>query len=328
MSSSKKINSNINAITRILKRDVPEIQKSIIESNNLDNAYIYLDEENLLHLYFLIHGLDGDYKGGEYIGKFIFDNNYPLSPPEFIMITPNGRFDVRGKICMTYTKYHPDSWNSTYTFGTIIIGILSAFTGDKDTGIGHLLPRGKRDSNNYLIADRNEPLNIEFFEMRKKYAKESLKYNLTHHKELYNNLKENHIRPNLKKGETIEGLRKEFIARQLKEHAEDKKMAAIDDDEDEDNDFNEIAKQKKRKDKKKSDKGENKDEDDEENNEDNHSNKLKDSAKIKKKANKVRDDVSDEEFEIKSKKKSKEDDNNESKTDNKKKKKKNTFYDD
>jgi len=70
----------------------------IIESQPLEGINICYDESNMLTWQFLIFGLKGtEYEGGEYIGKIVFDNKYPDTPPEFYMHTPNGRFDVDKK---------------------------------------------------------------------------------------------------------------------------------------------------------------------------------------------------------------------------------------
>ena len=65
--------------------------------------------------YFVIFGLtDCPYEGGVYLGKIIFPLQYPLKPPGIQMITPNGRFKSKTRICMSMSDYHPESWNPAW----------------------------------------------------------------------------------------------------------------------------------------------------------------------------------------------------------------------
>ena len=41
------------------------------------------------------------------------------------MITPNGRFKVQTKLCLSMSDFHPESWNPTWSVGTILTGLLS-----------------------------------------------------------------------------------------------------------------------------------------------------------------------------------------------------------
>ena len=41
------------------------------------------------------------------------------------MITPNGRFKVRTRLCFSMSDAHPESWNPTWSVGTILTGLLS-----------------------------------------------------------------------------------------------------------------------------------------------------------------------------------------------------------
>ena len=49
------------------------------------------------------------------------------------MITPNGRFQVNKRICMSMSDYHPESWNPTWNVQTIIIGLVSFMCTDERT---------------------------------------------------------------------------------------------------------------------------------------------------------------------------------------------------
>ena len=49
------------------------------------------------------------------------------------MITPNGRFKVQTKLCLSMSDYHPESWNPTWSVGTILTGLLSFMLEDTST---------------------------------------------------------------------------------------------------------------------------------------------------------------------------------------------------
>jgi ubiquitin-conjugating enzyme E2 J2 len=81
---------------------------------------------NILEWHFIIQGPeDSPFEGGYYHGKLVFPKDYPYGPPQFYMITPNGRFAVDRSICMSMSAYHPGSWNPTWTVSTLLEGFLS-----------------------------------------------------------------------------------------------------------------------------------------------------------------------------------------------------------
>lgn len=47
-----------------------------------------------------------------YVGQILFPTNFPFKPPDIIFITPNGRFQLNKKICLSFTGYHPESWSN------------------------------------------------------------------------------------------------------------------------------------------------------------------------------------------------------------------------
>ena len=49
--------------------------------------------------------------GGVYHGKLLFPAAYPFKPPSILMLTPNGRFAVNQRLCLSMSDYHPESWN-------------------------------------------------------------------------------------------------------------------------------------------------------------------------------------------------------------------------
>lgn len=109
----------------ILQEPVPHIQAHPVPSN-------------LLEWHFVLEGAKGtDFEGGYYHGKLVFPPNYPFKPPSISMFTPNGRFAINTKLCLSITDYHPESWNPMWSVGTILTGLLS-FMYDKQPTTGSI----------------------------------------------------------------------------------------------------------------------------------------------------------------------------------------------
>ena len=149
--------ATLNAICK--KRLIGDLK--LIEKNPHDIIEIVPDEQNMLIWYFLVKGpKDSDYENGYYIGKLTHSPNYPFSPPDFIMLTPSGRFKIDKKICLTNTGFHSDEWSPMWTIHGILTGFVSIMLDDKEHGIAH------------TFSNKNE---------RKTLALESLEYNKKHH---------------------------------------------------------------------------------------------------------------------------------------------------
>jgi ubiquitin-conjugating enzyme E2 J2 len=122
------------------------------------------DEKDLLIWYFLIKGPEfSDYKGGYYIGKIMHNPEYPLKPPDFMMLTPSGRFMIGSKICLSNSSYHSNEWSAMWNIHTILTGFLSIMLDDKEHGISH------------IHATKAE---------KDKFAKESIEYNKKNHPDI------------------------------------------------------------------------------------------------------------------------------------------------
>lgn len=65
------------------------------------------------------------YEGGFYHGKLIFPGEFPFQPPSIYMTTPNGRFKVNTRLCLSISDFHPDTWNPAWSVSTILTGLLS-----------------------------------------------------------------------------------------------------------------------------------------------------------------------------------------------------------
>jgi len=145
--------------------------------DKLDYAQAYQDEKDPFLFYFLLVGEKGsDYEGGYYIGKIMLPPSYPGSPPDYMMLTPNGRFTHGQKICITNSGYHSADWTPSWTVKNMLVGFYSIFIVDVDHGISHI---------------KDSP------QQRKIYASQSINYNMKYHQEIFKNfnqfIKENGV---------------------------------------------------------------------------------------------------------------------------------------
>ncbi len=120
---------------------------------------IYPNPDNILEIWFVMYGLKGSiYEGGQYIGKIVHNPEYPMKAPDFYMYTPNGRFHLNKKICLTNSSYHQESWApAAWNLVSILEGFFSIWHSDisEDTGgIGHI-----KSTANTISEYRNNSIN-------------------------------------------------------------------------------------------------------------------------------------------------------------------------
>ncbi len=129
-----------------------------LASNPPEYIYAKPEEDNLFQFHYVLLGPpETPYAGGIYHGVLVFPENYPFKPPAIKMFTPNGRFEVNKRLCVTMSDYHPETWSPLWNVDKILMGLLSFMTEDGGRAIGSI-----KQSD----ADC------------KKYAKESLEFNM------------------------------------------------------------------------------------------------------------------------------------------------------
>jgi ubiquitin-protein ligase len=154
----------MNPVNKICMKRLQGDMK-LLKKQPLDYVDAIQDDKNMLIWYFLVKGPDDtQYKGGLYIGKIMHNPEYPFKAPDFMMLTPNGRFDIGKKICLTNSGYHSESWSAMWNIRSILLGFMSIMTSDNTTGISHI----KRSASE-----------------RAKMAKNSAQYNIEHHNAIY-----------------------------------------------------------------------------------------------------------------------------------------------
>jgi ubiquitin-protein ligase len=130
-----------------------------IKENPIPNIKLVCEEDNLFNWYCIFYDLpDEYYKDGEYILNIKLSPEHPMKPPDFIFLTPSGRFEINKKICLSNSSYHHDSWSPMWGLEAIVVGILSIFLEKRTDGIGHL-NSSEADKKNYALQSKNYNLN-------------------------------------------------------------------------------------------------------------------------------------------------------------------------
>ncbi|KAF9135172.1 Ubiquitin-conjugating enzyme E2 6 [Mortierella sp. 14UC] len=135
------------------------LTKEYINIQKSPPAYLFARplETNILEWHYILKGPpETPYFGGEYHGKLIFPADYPFKPPSIWMITPNGRFQVNTRLCLSMSDFHPGTWNPSWSVSTILNGLLSFMSQDESTTGSINMSRYERA----LMALRSHAFNI------------------------------------------------------------------------------------------------------------------------------------------------------------------------
>jgi ubiquitin-conjugating enzyme E2 J1 len=98
---------------------------------------MHYSDTNMHDLLFAIAGPEKtNFEGGVYVLKLLLPSDYPYSPPDFIMCTPNGRFAVGKKICTSFSGFHPETWSPAYTLTTLLLSFISFLSDEHAPAMG------------------------------------------------------------------------------------------------------------------------------------------------------------------------------------------------
>ncbi|POM73362.1 Ubiquitin-conjugating enzyme E2, partial [Phytophthora palmivora] len=96
-------------------------------------------ETNMFDWHFTLRGpRDTEFEGGIYHGRIILPSDYPFKPPNIMLLTPNGRFEVKKKICLSISAYHPEEWQPAWGVRLILEALISFMPTKGEGAIGAL----------------------------------------------------------------------------------------------------------------------------------------------------------------------------------------------
>ncbi|KAF9466393.1 ubiquitin-conjugating enzyme/RWD-like protein [Collybia nuda] len=98
-------------------------------------------EDDIFEWHCTLRGPAGtEFEGGLYHFRILLPAEYPFRPPSLMMLTPNGRFELNTKICISFTSYHEELWQPAWGVRTAIIGLQGFFPlkGQAAVGVGSI----------------------------------------------------------------------------------------------------------------------------------------------------------------------------------------------
>lgn len=122
-----------------LRRIMAEV-KEFNTVNKCDNTFFHALplESDLFEWHFTVRGPpDTAFSDGVYHGRILLPAEYPLKPPEIILLTQNGRFEVGKRICLSVTAHHQETWQPSWGIRTILTALVG-FMPSKAEGVGAL----------------------------------------------------------------------------------------------------------------------------------------------------------------------------------------------
>jgi ubiquitin-conjugating enzyme E2 J2 len=164
----------------------------LFEKTNPPFFDILANPENILEIYFLMYGRPGTpYEHGQYIGKIVHNPEYPRKAPDYYMLTPNGRFVINKRICLTNSSYHQSDWApAAWNLVSILEGFSSIWHSEikeDKHGVNHISSTSPEQIKNLAIQSV-EYNSVNFNEIYSKFTKVLNHYNPYNDKSLSNSV--------------------------------------------------------------------------------------------------------------------------------------------
>ncbi|KAF5376528.1 hypothetical protein D9757_008301 [Collybiopsis confluens] len=135
MATTVSANKNNSAVKRIMQE-----ARELASDPSTDYTAAPL-EDDIFEWHCTIRGPEGtEFQGGLYHLRILLPAEYPFRPPSLMLLTPNGRFELNTKICISFTNYHEELWQPAWGVRTAILGIQGFFPlkGQAAVGVGSI----------------------------------------------------------------------------------------------------------------------------------------------------------------------------------------------
>ncbi|OCF39034.1 ubiquitin-conjugating enzyme E2 J1 [Kwoniella heveanensis CBS 569] len=121
--SRPKVNLRSTAVKRIMQ-EAAELSSADIEEDGFVAAPL---EDDIFEWHCTMRGVaSSEYEGGLYHLRILLPPSYPMSAPDIMLMTPNGRFELGKKICIDgLTSFHAGSWQPAWGVRTAVVGLRS-----------------------------------------------------------------------------------------------------------------------------------------------------------------------------------------------------------
>jgi len=133
--SAASLNKNNSAVKRIMQE-----ARELANDPCTDYSAAPL-EDDIFEWHCTLRGTSGtEFEGGLYHFRILLPAEYPFRPPSIMMLTPNGRFELNTKICISFTSYHEEMWQPAWGVRTAILGLQGFFPlkGQAAIGVGSI----------------------------------------------------------------------------------------------------------------------------------------------------------------------------------------------
>ncbi|KAF9157038.1 Ubiquitin-conjugating enzyme E2 J1 [Linnemannia schmuckeri] len=137
MASLAGIPAQYNKKSSAVKRIMQEARELVREPSTDFTANPL--ETDIFEWHFTIRGPEEtEFEGGLYHGRILLPNNYPFAPPSLMFLTPNGRFELNKKVCLSITGYHPEYWQPAWGIRTVLVAVMGFLPTQSKGAIGGL----------------------------------------------------------------------------------------------------------------------------------------------------------------------------------------------
>ncbi|KAG0034732.1 hypothetical protein BGZ81_003430 [Podila clonocystis] len=137
MSAFGGIPAQYNKKSSAVKRIMQEARELVQEPSTDFSANPL--ESDIFEWHFTLRGPeDTEFEGGLYHGRILLPNNYPFAPPSLMFLTPNGRFELNKKVCLSITGYHPEYWQPAWGIRTVLVAVMGFLPTESKGAIGGL----------------------------------------------------------------------------------------------------------------------------------------------------------------------------------------------
>ncbi|SPO26887.1 probable UBC6 - E2 ubiquitin-conjugating enzyme [Ustilago trichophora] len=131
MATTTSHNKKSSAIKRILS----EARELASDSSHLYTAAPL--EDNIFEWHFTLRGpANTEFANGLYHGRILLPPEYPMRPPSLMLLTPNGRWELNKKICLTFTGFHEEMWQPAWGIRTALLGLQTFMTAKAEAAVG------------------------------------------------------------------------------------------------------------------------------------------------------------------------------------------------
>jgi ubiquitin-conjugating enzyme E2 J1 len=162
--NTNKYRTNSSAVRRISQemKEFVKDERSIEKSTDAFAAWAEPLEDDIFEWHFAIYGAEGTaFEGGIYHGRILLPVDYPFKPPNFMLLTNNGRFETMTKICLSITSYHAEHWQPSWSVRTALHAIRAFMVTPSEGALGGI-DFSEEQRRDLAVKSRQEKVNFTF----------------------------------------------------------------------------------------------------------------------------------------------------------------------